>query len=268
MLDEVAAPEASRFEWLLHARDKMTLEPATNSIGIVKGIARLDVQLLSPPPGQLTFKQTDAFTPPVASGYEKRMPNEWHITAETTARSKSQDFFSVLYPHRNGFSAEDAVIRNIKTRRGFGLGVKTRDSNDRVFLAKERDASIRADGVEIEGLAGIFSTPAGAPGSEQRVSLVATTRIRSEILEFESSEPLNVDATITTTNTTLQFASPKAATLTLRQRFEPRTLLGVRKDDWIYDEVRELLTIKLTPQTTSIRLEPARPIDADLTIKF
>ncbi len=264
MLDEVAAPEEARFEWLLHARDKMALDEATNGISIARGIARLDVKLLSPAPGQLSLRQTDAFTPPVASGYEKKMPNEWHATAETLAKSKKQDFFSVLYPHRDGYDAEDAVLQPIKMRRGFGVSVKTHGADDQVFMAREDERTIRADGVEIDGLAGSISIQ----GTDTHLTLIATRHISSDSLDFDSSVPIDVEAIVTPTVITMQFASPKAAQLNIRQLLRPRSLNGVRKADWSYDMDAQMLSINVTAQTTGLRIEPERPLGPGLNDLF
>ncbi|MDB5813634.1 MAG: hypothetical protein JWN23_751 [Rhodocyclales bacterium] len=250
MLDEVAAPAEARFEWLLHARDKMTLDAASNGIVVARNNARLEVMLLSPAPGQLTLRQTDASDPPVASGYEKNMPNEWHATAETLTKSKAQDFFSVLYPHRADDASDDAKLRPIKTRSGFGVGVKTRDSDDRVFIAREDDMRIRADGIDVDGLAAAISTH----GEETRLTLVANRHIHFGTIEFDSTAPLDIEATVTSTTVNMQFGSPKTAQLTIRQLFKPRTLTGVRKQDWAYDADSQELTIQLTPQTTGLHL--------------
>lgn len=255
MLDEVAAPEAVNFEWLLHARDKMALDPTRNGITISKGIARLDVQLLAPPPGQLSLRQTDAFAPPVAAGYEKRMPNEWHVTAETLSKAKRQNFFSVLYPHRDGYSAEDAVVRPIKARRGFALGVKTRNADDIVLMSQEGEMSMRAEGIEIEGLAGSVSTQ----GPETRIALINTRRFNADALSLESSAPLDIDASVTEEVIDMQFASAQSGEMTVRQVHKPRSVTGVRKEDWEYDGERLVVRLKINPQTTGVHIVQTVP---------
>ncbi|HSD39717.1 MAG TPA: heparinase II/III family protein [Rhodocyclaceae bacterium] len=252
MLDEVAAPQETKFQWLLHARDEMGLDPDNNRIAIARGVARLDTLLLSPAPGQLSLRQTDAFTPAVASGYEKRMPNEWHVTAETLAKSKAQTFFSVMYPHRDGFGAEDAVIRPIKIRRGFAVGVKTQNSDDIVFMAKENDATIRADGIEINGLAGSVSSR----GSDTRINLIEARRYDSRLFSFDSDVPLSIDATVTPETINIRFAPHKATELTIQKATSPRTVRGISRDNWDYDVNKRQILIKLSEQTAEITIVP------------
>ncbi|MDB5800473.1 MAG: hypothetical protein JWL63_1412 [Rhodocyclales bacterium] len=256
MLDEVAAPDEAHFSWLLHARDKMTLDAANNDISIRRGAARLDVRLLSPAPGLLSLRQTDAFDPPVASGYASKMPNEWHATAETLAKSKVQNFFSVLYPRHNDEGTDDAVLRPIKTRRGFGVNVKTRNTEEQVFMSREGEMTIRADGVDIDGLAGTLSTV----GEETRVVAVATRYFNCATFNFSSSVALDVEATVTPAAIALVFATPSTGTLIIRNVFlQPKTVTGVSKNAWTYDLETRLLTIKLTPQTTSLRFVLTNP---------
>ena len=98
--------------------------------------------------------------------------------------------------------------------------------------------------------------------------LVGARRIRAGFIEFESSEPLDMDTSVTTTSIAMQFASPKAATLSIRQLYAPRSLVGVSKNDWTYDAQAQLLTLKLSPQTTSIRILPAGTINLESLIKL
>ncbi|MEC5388185.1 heparinase II/III family protein [Uliginosibacterium sp. H3] len=252
MLDEVAAPQESKFQWLLHAREEMGLDPDNNRIAMAKGIARLDTLLLSPPPGQLSLKQTDSFTPPVASGYEKRMPNEWHVTAETLKKSKEQNFFSVMYPHRDGYSAEDATIRTIKASRGYAVGIKTQDADDVVFMATENDAVIRAENININGLAGSVSTR----GSDTRINLIEARRYDSRLFSFDSDEPLSLEATVTPETINIRFAPHKATQLTIQKSTSVRTVRGISKDNWDYDVNKRQITIKLPAQTADITIVP------------
>ena len=120
-------------------------------IAVAKGNARLDdaVAVANTRPAKLAANRHTP-DPPVASGYEKRMPNEWHATAETLAKSKAQNFFSVLYPHRNNDTADDVVILPINAGRGFAASIKSSNADDLVFMAKQGEAKIRTDRVDID----------------------------------------------------------------------------------------------------------------------
>lgn len=96
MLDDLKAPEAAQYQWMLHAFDKMAL-------GDRQVISRregktMDVRL-SCPQG-LTLSQTDQFDTPYNEGipekFHKDMPNHWHVTAETETKAGATRIGAVL----------------------------------------------------------------------------------------------------------------------------------------------------------------------------
>lgn len=89
ILDDLAAPAPATFQWLLHAFDKMEVEPELRRVVSRRGRALLSVRLRA---GQeLRFSQTDQFDPPFNEGnppeYRQEMPNHWHFTAATTGKA-------------------------------------------------------------------------------------------------------------------------------------------------------------------------------------
>ncbi len=89
LLDELAAPEAATYQWLLHALEKMDVSD-NRVISRRKGTT-LDVRL-SCPQG-LTLSQTDQFDTPynarIPEQFHQDLPNHWHVTATTNGKTKA-----------------------------------------------------------------------------------------------------------------------------------------------------------------------------------
>jgi hypothetical protein len=96
MLDDLAAPEAATYQWLLHAFDEMIL--GDGQIVSRRGGKTLDVRLFSEQ--GLAVRQTDQFDTPFNAGipesFHKEMPNHWHATAETIEKSSAARIGAVL----------------------------------------------------------------------------------------------------------------------------------------------------------------------------
>lgn len=93
--DTVVAPEASTFQYYLHAETEMDIEGQT--LKITTGDAGCVVSLLRPE--NLKISQTDQFDPPPRDRVQLR---EYHVTAETTIPREEATFIAVLRPHRTG----------------------------------------------------------------------------------------------------------------------------------------------------------------------
>ncbi len=97
MLDDLQAPDDSKYQWMLHALEKMKIV-GSNQIRSQRKGAILDVYL-SCPQG-LSITQTDQFDTPYNAGipeqFHKDVPNQWHITAETTIKSKASRIGAVM----------------------------------------------------------------------------------------------------------------------------------------------------------------------------
>ncbi len=89
ILDDLAAPEASRFDWLLHSYEKMTVDTSAGTVESARRGASLRVRLLCEQ--GLEFSQTDVFETPYNQGnpseYHQRVENQWHFRAATQALS-------------------------------------------------------------------------------------------------------------------------------------------------------------------------------------
>jgi len=119
MLDDLAAPEAATYQWMLHAFDEMTL--GEGQVISRRADKTLDVRLSSPQ--GLTLSQTDVFDTPFNEGipesFHKEMPNHWHVTAETQEKAdatrigaalgvfgKGEMFDMEVLTHRGWFGAK------------------------------------------------------------------------------------------------------------------------------------------------------------------
>lgn len=89
LLDELEAPRPARYQWLLHALEKMELDEAAGTVISRRGGASLTVRLACPQ--GLAFSQTDQFDTPYNAGnppeYHEDRPNQWHFRAETREAS-------------------------------------------------------------------------------------------------------------------------------------------------------------------------------------
>jgi hypothetical protein len=90
VLDEIAAPQPSRFHWLLHGLEEMDVDESVGAVVLKHAGKSLEVRICSP--GGMSFSQTDAFDTPYNAGipedFHREMPNQWHLTASTDDLSR------------------------------------------------------------------------------------------------------------------------------------------------------------------------------------
>ena len=96
LLDEIEAPTQSRYQWMLHAFERMDID-GSQVVSSRRG-ARLDVNLSCP--HGLNLTQTDQFDTPYNHGipkaYHKNKANHWHVTAETVKASNATRIAAVM----------------------------------------------------------------------------------------------------------------------------------------------------------------------------
>ena len=92
LIDELEAPKAVRYDWLLHSLEEMQIDRKNNTVTVSKGKARLIVEFMSPE--ELVFSQTNKFEPPPPDrsfeGFS--YPDQWHLTVSTKQKSKAVVF--------------------------------------------------------------------------------------------------------------------------------------------------------------------------------
>jgi len=104
LYDDLEAPQPATYQWLLHALEQVQIDEATATATINQARAHLQVRFLAPQ--GLSFSQTDQFSvPPEAPN----MPNQWHLTASTSAPAARQRFLTVLLPYPEG--KQPATVR-------------------------------------------------------------------------------------------------------------------------------------------------------------
>ncbi|MHC4226961.1 MAG: DUF4962 domain-containing protein, partial [Planctomycetota bacterium] len=100
LLDEIEAPTQSRYQWMLHAFEKMDVKD-TKVTSRRKG-AVLDVTLACSQ--GLSLTQTDRFDTPYNHGipraYYRQKANHWHVTAETEKSARKTRIAAVMSVYR------------------------------------------------------------------------------------------------------------------------------------------------------------------------
>jgi len=96
LLDEIEAPAASRFQWMLHAYEKMEVDG--DKVTSRRREATLDVNLACS--GGLKITQTDQFDTPynygIPKAYHRDKANHWHVTAETVKSSRKMRIAAIM----------------------------------------------------------------------------------------------------------------------------------------------------------------------------
>lgn len=108
LFDDVSSPQPATYDWLLHSLEQMQINESEGTVNIKRAAARLKVQFLTPQ--NLKFSQDDKFTAPPEG---ENMPNQWHLTAQTSAPASNARFVTVLMPYREGQEAQLPQVRLI-----------------------------------------------------------------------------------------------------------------------------------------------------------
>jgi hypothetical protein len=95
-MDELASDTPRRYEWWLHAWNKMRIDEGRQVVESAQKKARLRVDFLRPE--KLSFSQTDQFDPPPERGPTK---NQWHVTASTEPVKETR-FVVVMTAYEEG----------------------------------------------------------------------------------------------------------------------------------------------------------------------
>ena len=223
ILDEDAAPDAVQFQWQLHARSPMTLLPERNEIIQSQGDARLLVRFVAPAVGALSFRQSDVFEPPVNAGYQAKMPNEWHVTAETIARTKQQDFLTLLYPWHAAESGVLPASPAIPAVKGHAMRLSGQGVEDLVLMAREAEKQVDAGGWQLAGVAASLSTQ----GDTLRFALVETESLAGPFV-LKASQPISAEGERSARSLSLRLTLRAPVTLRLDPGFPVRAVVGAQ----------------------------------------
>ena len=119
MFDDLRTAQPARFQWLLHAYNKIQISDASQVLHIENTPAAMDVHLLLP--RGVSFTQTDRYVPE-PEPTKGKWSNTWHLTAGTTNPERSAQFLAVLLPHRVG---QDTKLPKVEVLQGSGaVGVR------------------------------------------------------------------------------------------------------------------------------------------------
>lgn len=112
VVDDLEAPENAEFQWLLHARDRMILDPDTQSVTTERKGEKMEARLFTP--GAFRFSQTDAWPVDPYEGYPtaKATPPEkqWHFTA-TTEKSAARRRIAAVMRISEGGALPDVTVK-------------------------------------------------------------------------------------------------------------------------------------------------------------
>lgn len=146
--DIVSAPQASSFEWRLHAPTEMAIDG--QSVHVVNGKAACEVDFLYP--GNLSLSQTDKFdTPP----RPRIQLTEYHLTATPAEKSGQQQFVTVVRPYRSDAETASSVDAFAEVGNGFGLKIKTSGGEATVLLQVDGGSDVSWEGLRSASATGV-----------------------------------------------------------------------------------------------------------------
>lgn len=130
-----AGGEARRFDWLLHAANKMAVDPGSQTVLVTGGKGEARVSFLVP--SDLTFHQDDQFTVPAVywrRGKNYPLPNQWHLKA-TAKPAGAREFVTVIQVSKRGVGkpAVRALAHGVETA---GWRVSLPDKASRLLIEK------------------------------------------------------------------------------------------------------------------------------------
>ncbi|MBW7997120.1 MAG: DUF4962 domain-containing protein [Candidatus Glassbacteria bacterium] len=93
VVDELAAPEPVRFDWLLHAAQEMEINEDARTVLIRRGDVRLLAEFVAPE--KITFTQHDKFSADPGNLWERPdtpYPDQWHLVVSNAEKAKEVRF--------------------------------------------------------------------------------------------------------------------------------------------------------------------------------
>lgn len=131
ILDDLAAPQPSTFQWLLHAYEKMEIDSGSRTVRVRREPAALEARLLLP--ATLSFSQTDRYDPEPEK-IKGEVPATWHLTASTESPAAAAQFLTVLLPHRSGKAASLPTTALLRANGALGVRLTHPDGSEDVVV--------------------------------------------------------------------------------------------------------------------------------------
>ncbi len=116
--DFLATEEPATFQFLLHALEKMDLEPGTGSLTVKNGGVHCLVRLLCSEP--VVFDQTDQFNLPPEERFQGAA-NQWHFSAGTQNNAAEVKYFAVMVPFKASEGPPRVEVVQEEDWRGFEI---------------------------------------------------------------------------------------------------------------------------------------------------
>ena len=156
VFDRLAAPQASTFEYWLHAVNEFE---APNQRGIETRVGDVVCAVDILQPKDLKLSQTNQYDP---NPWPQVKTREWHLTATTPAKAKTCEFVALYRPYR----ADQSVPKTAELKRidgGYVLKADISDGKVVALLPIDDSATLVADGLRTTG--GILVQRYAADGS-------------------------------------------------------------------------------------------------------
>jgi len=104
VVDDLSAPSAVEFQWLLHAKDKFELDESAQRVVSQRGGAFMKVHLVTA--GGFQFSQTDDWPVAPKAGFptatQREPERQWHFTATTRERASQRRIAAVMLVDADG----------------------------------------------------------------------------------------------------------------------------------------------------------------------
>jgi hypothetical protein len=240
IFDELETVEPLQYQWLLHARERMTENRTAGEVEIHGKHANLLVRFVNPGPAELCFHRTDQFAVPVDEAFRRKMKNEWHFTAETVKPQTEQEWLTVLFPYQKGtFKQLKTSLRDSK--RGVVLESQIGASRDLILLAKENERTVEGADIALKGKAGVISEHNG----NISFALMDGNELKSRELYFSSSHPVSAEGEMAANQVKIHIAAQEKTRIQMKVAFAPVKIEGIAKDAYQYDRKTEILELEI-----------------------
>jgi hypothetical protein len=150
MFDDLASPRSARFQWLLHAYNRIQTSEGSRVLHVVNAPAAMDVHLLLPE--DVSLGQTDKYEPEPEST-AGRWSNTWHLTASTVAPAPTAQFLAVLLVCRDGKQSALPCVKLLRGSGAVGVELQGADGSQHIVAFRtDADAKkVACGGVETTG---------------------------------------------------------------------------------------------------------------------
>ena len=139
LFDDLVAPKAATFQWLLHAHDRIGVEGRV--LTVRREPAAMKVHMLLP--RQLDISQTDKYDPEPEDEKVKgiKWQKTWHLTASTMEPAAAGQFLAVLMVHRGSAAVDLPEVKRLEGRGAVGVKLTRPDgATDTVVFRADADA--------------------------------------------------------------------------------------------------------------------------------